>query len=221
MSKCVRCNIEIKDDTMICPLCRSVLEEGETGKKTYPNAGARARRLKLFSNIMLFAVLLGSAVCSYVNYVTYQGIAWSLIADAGLFYAYLIFRLAVVGNSGYRTKMLTLTFFTVLYVILIDDIVGYTGWSVNYVLPGAIILVDIAIIVLMIVNQRNWQSYLLFQLLLILCSIVPLILAWIGIITRPRCSILAFGLSVFLFLGTLIIGDRRARTELKRRFHVR
>ena len=26
---------------------------------------------------------------------------------------------------------------------------------------------------------------------------------------------------LFLFLGTLIIGDRRARVELKRRFHVR
>ena len=41
------------------------------------------------------------------------------------------------------------------------------------------------------------------------------------IVTHPGLSELAFGISVFLFLGTLIIGDRRARLELKRRFHVR
>lgn len=217
----MRCNVKIKDDTLICPLCRSVLEEGGKGTKSYPNAGIRTRRLKLFSNILLFTVLCASAVCGYVNYITYQNVAWSLIVDAGLFYAFLIFRLAIVGNSGYRMKMMTLTFLTVLYVILIDDIVGYRGWSVNYVLPGAIIMVDAAVIILMIVNNRNWQSYLLIQLFMILCSIVPLILAWLDIVTKPECSVLAFGLSVFLFLGTLIIGDRRARIELKRRFHVR
>lgn len=217
----MRCNVKIEDDTLICPLCRSVLEEGGKGTKSYPNARIHTRRLKLFSNILLFLVLLTSAVCGYVNYMTYQNVAWSLIVDAGLFYAFLIFRLAIVGDSGYRTKMMTLTFFAVLYVILIDDIVGYRGWSVNYVLPGAIILVDMAVIVLMIVNHRNWQSYLLFQLLMILCSIIPLILVWTDVITKPLCSVLSFGLSVFLFLGTLIIGDRRARIELKRRFHVR
>lgn len=221
MSKCIRCNVKIKDDTLICPLCRSVLEEGGKGTKSYPNARVRIRRLNLFSNIILFLALLVSAVCGYINYITYRGIVWSLIADAGIFYAFLIFRLAIVGNSGYRTKMTSMTVLAVLYVILIDVVIGYRGWSVNYVLPGAVILTDAAIVVLMIVNWRNWQSYLLFQLSLIVCSIIPLILAWVDIVTEPGCSVLAFGLSVFLFLGTLIIGDRRARTELRRRFHVR
>ena len=38
MSKCKNCNVEILDDSQICPLCHSVLEEGEEGHNTYPDA---------------------------------------------------------------------------------------------------------------------------------------------------------------------------------------
>ena len=34
MSKCKNCNVEILDDSQICPLCHSVLEEGEEGRNT-------------------------------------------------------------------------------------------------------------------------------------------------------------------------------------------
>ena len=56
---------------------------------------------------------------------------------------------------------------------------------------------------------------------MILCSVVPLVLYAVGIVTAPILALLAFAFSTALFLGTLIIGDRRARTELRRRFHVR
>lgn len=48
-----------------------------------------------------------------------------------------------------------------------------------------------------------------------------LILCQLEVITRPLISWIAFGVSAFLFLGSYIIGDRRAKIELKRRFHVR
>ena len=74
---------------------------------------------------------------------------------------------------------------------------------------------------LMCVNRRNWQSYIMWQIFMILCSFVPIILYLTGIIYVPYLALAALGTSVFLFLGTLIIGDRRARVELKRRFHIR
>ena len=71
------------------------------------------------------------------------------------------------------------------------------------------------------VNRRNWQSYIMWQIFMILCSFVPIVLYLTGIIYVPYLALAALGTSVFLFLGTLIIGDRRARVELKRRFHIR
>jgi hypothetical protein len=102
----------------------------------------------------------------------------------------------------------------------IDYLTGYKGWSINFIYPAAVILVDLSIMILMIVNRRNWQSYMMLQILTILMSLIPVILLAVGIVTFPYLALIAFGVSVFLFLGTLIMGDQRAKTELKRRFHI-
>ncbi len=80
---------------------------------------------------------------------------------------------------------------------------------------------DAAILAVMFLNRRNWQSYIMLELFMILLSLLPIILILTGIVTETFISALAFVVSVLLFLGTLIIGDRRAKSELKRRFHVR
>ena len=118
-------------------------------------------------------------------------------------------------------KTILLTLIAILMVIAIDFVVGYRGWSVNYALPAGILLIDAGILLLMIINRRNWQSYLMWQILMILCSAIPLILGHLGIETVRILSILPMAASVFLFLGTVIIGDRRARIELYRRFHIK
>ena len=123
--------------------------------------------------------------------------------------------------DGYIAKTIVLTLIAILILIAIDFVNGYRGWSVRYVFTAAIILVDVGIIICMIVNRRNWQSYMMWQIFMILCSIVPVILIFTGIVTAQLFALIAFAFSLFLFLGTLIIGDRRARVELKRRFHVR
>ena len=102
----------------------------------------------------------------------------------------------------------------------IDWIIGYRGWSVNFVVPSAILLIDLAIVILMIVNTRNWQSYILMQMLTVILSGIILVLWKIGVIQYPVVTIVAAVVSVVMFVGTLIFGDRRAKNELKRRFHM-
>ena len=72
----------------------------------------------------------------------------------------------------------------------------------------------------MIVNRKNWQSYMMMQLAMVLCSGGVFIAYWLHIMTTPVVAIVALYASILLFLGTVIIGGRRARMELKRRFHI-
>lgn len=221
MSRCRQCNVSIKDETHVCPLCHYVLEQGGETHNAYPNVRFRTRRLMLAGRIYLFVFLLVGVLTTAVNIHEFEGEWWCGIVIASMAYLYLILRFAVIDDAGYRAKIVVLTIGGILLVVLIDILTGYDGWSVNYVIPGSILLVDAGIIFLMLYNLRNWQSYLMFQIGMILCSLIPLLLWRIGVITEPLLSLIACGASVFLFLGSLIIGDRRARVELKRRFHVR
>lgn len=117
-------------------------------------------------------------------------------------------------------KTISLIILAVAMMLGIDYVTGYRGWSLDFVVPSAILVVDLVIFLLILINRRNWQSYMMTEILTILLSLIPVILRLMGMIHFKYLVWIAFGTSLFLFLGTLILGDQRARTELKRRFHV-
>ena len=221
MSRCRQCNVEVLDETERCPLCNSVLEQTFEVENMYPDVRIQIRRLTFLSRVYLFGILLLEVILFSINYFDRYKIGWSLIVGLILFYGYLVIRFAILGKTGYRSKIVVLAAIAVLMMIAIDFLVGYHGWSVNYVLPACVIVLDIGIMILMIVNRRNWQSYIMWQILMLLVCVAMLILYLVGIITNPYVMGGAGFVSLFLFLRTLIIGDRRARVELHRRFHIR
>jgi hypothetical protein len=145
---------------------------------------------------------------------------WSAIVGLILIYGNVVLRLAIIGKSGYMFKTISLVIIAIAILVEIDYLTGYRRWSLNYVMPAGILFMDVGILVLMIVNKRNWQSYMMTQLGTILLSLVPVILLAVGEVTFSYLTVIACAVSVFIFLGTLIIGDDRAKTELKRRFHI-
>ena len=110
---------------------------------------------------------------------------------------------------------------TQLLFVLIDwRVGGYTGWSLNYALPALILTADGAILILMAVNFMNWQSYLLYQIQLLILSLLPAILYARHLIIKPIPTLVAMGVSFVLLLGTMIFGNTKAKDELLRRFHI-
>lgn len=220
MSKCRQCNIEVLDETQRCPLCGSVLEPTVEVENMYPNIRLKSRKLVFISRLYLFCAiaveifLINLCMLSEVQSLVY------IISGLVLFFGYIVIRYAILGTSGYIAKTVVLTIIAVIMLVAIDFSVGYNGWSVNYAFPAGILLIDVGTLVLMAVNNKNWQSYLMLQSFMVLCSIVAIILNLVHIVTNPIVSIVALNVSVILLLGTIIIGGRRARVELKRRFHI-
>lgn len=223
MRRCKKCNVEILDETAVCPLCKSVLEETpEAGgmEVGYPDVKQTVRRLNFVVRLYSFLAIVTEAVLIIINYLTYHGLWWSAITGISILYFYITLKYSIQKNSGYRSVMWVQVIGAVFFMIAVDNIVGYRGWSVNYAMPGAILLLDVTIMVLMLVNMVNWQSYLVMQICTVVVSVAGLVLWYFEVITRPLPSIIAASVSACLLLATLIFGDRKAKAELKRRFHV-
>ena len=220
MSRCRNCNVEILDETISCPLCHSVLEQTEELENMYPDARHKKQKLMFVCRLYLFCALLCEVILIVICRTFDFRVRWDLLVGIGLFYIWLVLRFAITGKSGYRAKTIVLTIFGILSAIAIDFSIGYHGWAVDYVISSGILAVDISIIVLMICNHRNWQSYIMWQLFMILLSIIPIVLFINGIEKLFIMAILPIAVSAFLFMGTIIIGGQKASTELKRRFHI-
>ncbi len=220
MSRCRQCNVEILDETERCPLCNSALEHTFEVENMYPNVKVQTRKWVLLSRIYLLTAIWIEVVLFGINYVDKYQIGWSLVAGLILLYGYLVIQLAILGQGGHKLKIIILTALAIVVMVLADFLMGYHGWSVNYVLPSCVIIIDVVIVLLMVKNRRNWQSYIMWQILMLLVSIGMAVLYVFGIITSPYIMVISEIFTALLFTGTMIIGDRRARIELYRRFHI-
>ena len=201
MSKCKYCGIEIVDDAVKCPLCSGILDGSKAEGHTYPDVVSNVRKISFLYRLFCFICIVVASVSIALNVWLTPTLRWGGIVACTL--AYLLW-------LGY----------VIIKDIVIDTLLGFSGWSVSYVLPSGIILMDIALAILMLINRRNWQSYLILQVAMVLIGIVPLMLVRMGIVTHPLVSDIAFFVTLFMFLGSMILGGRTAVNEMKRRFHI-
>lgn len=223
MNRCTKCGVDILDDTDVCPLCCCVVEANSREKTggRYPDIRLKTRKLEMIGRIVLFISIVTGILSIWFNYRFQSNIWWSAIVVGGLAYLQLILFFIIENEyAGYRSKGIIGIACGLAYAVLIDYVCGFAHWSVDYAAPATLLALDMTIIVLMFVNIRSWQSYIVFQIFMIFCSGTCVALSFMNVIKKPVMSYTAFGLSCILFLASVIIGGRRAGNELKRRFHV-
>lgn len=221
MSRCNQCGVNITDGSDVCPLCHCVLETDDESVFKYPDIGAKNQVLKLLIRIYLFLAIIIEFGLIVYNYVNYHGVAWSAIPGCAFAYGYLTLAYTInYSRAGYRAKIVVGVFGAIGLLLVIDHVLGNYGWATDYVFPALLIATDVAVLLLLLFNHRNWYSYLTFQIWMIVFSALPLLLArWIGV-TNPVVFYVALFVSASCFLGTWIIGGPGATAELKRRFHI-
>ena len=221
MSRCKRCKVDILDNTDKCPLCNNVLEwDGIEKENLYPNARVASKKYQMLENVFLFGSIVLGVVLFAIDYATDPEFMWSFTVFLVIIYANVILRLTILGKSSYMAKIIWTIIIGMAFLIEADWLTGNHGWGLNFVMPTAVLLWDIALIILMLfVNRRNWQSYIIDQLTALMACGVILVLMLLDVITFPYYAMGVQVFTVLLFVGTIIIGDRKAREELKRRFH--
>ncbi len=224
MKKCNKCNVYIREDANVCPLCKHGLEDiedlVEENVIEYPNVVFSTKKFNILVRVFMLISIVLTGVLFLINKVTYSGTWWAVIVLGAIVYFWLILKYSILNNINFAMKILVPIMAAMLLVVMIDGVFGFSGWSVNYAVPSIAILGSTLIVILMVVNFMNWQSYILFQLAFVVFGVIFLILNYIGIITRPLMTYIAFGVAATIFLITIIFGDRKAKTELKRRFHI-
>lgn len=223
MKWCNQCRLEIADSEPVCPLCKTVPEsDGKTEIKPplYPKIEFDVRKFHMLIRLFIFGSVVVSCILLFVNLMIYRGLFWSGIVIAAILYANMTLVYSVERNMNPAAKIMVQTLAAQLLVVWIDYLIGYEGWSVNYAVPGILLVAECSMLVLQIVNFMNWQSYILFQIEYVVLSMIPVGLSFCHIITKPAMTFLALGCSVVIFVGTMVFGDKKAKDELIRRFHI-
>lgn len=191
----------------------------EADKGMYPAVSYDVSKWKKLVNLF-YVVLFALAAClGVVNYATYSGTLWSVIAIAGILYTAITVKYSIMRHANLGSKILIQTIGAQILLVIADLMTGFTGWSVDYAIPSTILFADLAIVFLIIVNRLHWQSYFMYQIAITIFSFIPMLLWVLGVIDRPLMTIITVIISVLVLTVTVLLGDRRVKNELIRRFH--
>ena len=111
-----------------CNVCRHALSGPDGGLRSYPDAVGSIRRARLFENMVLFLSVIAGIVALYLNYKLSHTNWWSLIVVLSLFYVNVVIRYAILGRSGYQSKVYGLLVIALLVLEGIDYLTGFEGW---------------------------------------------------------------------------------------------
>lgn len=218
MKNCKSCNVKVSSNDNVCPLCKTVLT-GTGTEQTYPKITENKNSYNLIIRIYLFLSVVGIVVTAVVNFLTYNGFMWSIISTAALLYFWSIISHAIKHNVHIAYKIFIQTLCISILTVVIDVVIGYTGWSVNYVVPGLTATANVTVLILVIINRMDWKNYILYQIAIIALGFIPIILLFCNLIHAVWYTVISVGISFAILCGTIIFSDKDVKSELKRRLH--
>ena len=228
MRTCHYCGVEILDPVNICPLCHCITTDEEPeGRRTalpepgYPYADSRRKRGQITLRIYIAAAVAAVFILGVIN-AALGGGHWNRIILIAIFcvYGYAVLRTTLLHPMAYRIKTMLLALLAFLVLAFIDISWGFYGWSFNYIYPALLVILELVAVLYILINRSNFQSYIPLQIVLILLACVPFILYRLHIFVTLRVDAVVLLFVVLVFVMTVFLGGRRARTELMRRFHL-
>lgn len=222
--RCESCGVNVLDPAGKCPLCRRALApiDADSMRKiepTYPLTKRKTYRGRNALWIYAVAAIAAFVIILHVNYLMQNDLWWTFLIGLFMIYGYITLFFSLKKQIGHQPKMMMQSLLAVLLVLFIDYSTGFRGWSLNYVYPGLLAFLDLLILMLMLINKRNWQSYIIMQLWVVILAVAPFVLYVFGLVDHLRVPWIIFVCVILVFVATLLIGGSRARSEMARRFH--
>lgn len=105
--------------------------------------------------------------------------------------------------------------------ILWDEIFGWLGWSVNYVLPLMCLLAQVSMLIISKVQSHSAREYMIYYVMASIYGMVlPLILMLVKIITVRPPSVLCVGLSFLFLIALALFKGKEFKEEMHKKLHV-
>lgn len=221
MKYCPQCRVSIENDTESCPLCFSqlVITDSEF-EREYPAVSAISGRRRIILRLILFISVIAAGVSIAVNRLHDFSVFWSLGVVAGLAYAWISLISALKSSKNIGLNLIIQIMALSLLSAAIDYLCGWKGWSVNYVAPFLMTAGTVVITIITIVRPMQLRNYIIYLIDIAVLGLISLILIWTGTATVKWALIACALYSNITLLGMFLFADRRARHEVKKRFHL-
>ena len=173
--------------------------------------------------IIRFGLLLSilvALILILINRYFKPNVPWSAIANGGIIYVWVVLYYSIKKNINIAGHVLLQTLALSTLTVFIDYQLGFRSWSLDIIIPVLIIIANVTMFVLTIVSHKNYIKYAMYQLVISLFSILPIILYIENMSHNKVMCIIASGISVVNLALSLILCTKDVKETIIRKFHM-
>lgn len=185
----------------------------------YPKKLSSKKR-NLIIKIILAVSLFIAILLTIINKLTTPQIHWAAVANAGILYAWITIRYSINKRTNIAGHVMIQAIAISLLMLFIDYKLGFEKWSLNISIPIIIIIANITMLILTIVSHKKFIRYAIYQLIIVLFSMIPVILIGEKIVENIVLSIIASSISVVNLILTLSLSAKDVKDAIIRKFHM-
>lgn len=218
--KCENCKVEINSLGKNCPLCGKHLPENSDEKDTfYPyvdelTTGVYNRNIKA----LVFLTIFFSLSLFAVNMLTSYEYLWSMIPISAMWLLWMVIGIPIIKRKVTPLMIALDNVVVSIFLNIIDVTLDQQGWAMSYAVPFVLCGSALIITIIIMVTRINWKEFYLFQMVIVAICFVPIIFRiFFSFIFWP--SVVSAGYGLVTILGMLILGNKRFKHEMKKRFH--
>jgi hypothetical protein len=220
MKYCNNCNVNVTGKRKICPLCQGHLTGDKYQDEIFPRIPFAYIEHSRFFKMMLLISIIAAAVTVAVNILLPQRGAWSLFVLGGLGSVWVSI-ITAINKLKNIPKNIVYQVMTISVIVLIWDVLmGWRGWSINYVIPFVCVFAMISMATISKVRKLHIEDYILYIIIDGLFGIIPVIFIIFGFLDVLYPSLICIVTSVIFLSAIIIFEDKRLIAEIRRRMHV-
>lgn len=218
---CNKCKITIRGQKERCPLCQGELTPtNDSGITCFPAVKKPRATVGLFIRLMTLGAVSICVICGAINYLIPQSGHWDFFVYAGVGCAWLYGIFAIMNRYRLVKNIFMQLFIATFFALAWDTSVGWTGWSVDYVIPLCCLAGMISVFVLSLVLKDLDAEYMVYLIIWIAYSILPGVLLITDTVHVRIPSVVCVAVGIIQLSIIVIFRWKIFIEEMKRKFHI-
>ena len=185
----------------------------------YPQKISSRKSEIIIKSLLLFFVVV-ALLLFIINRIFSPDIPWSPIVNAGIIYIWITVIYSIKRNTNIAAHVLLQTITISFLIFYIDNKLNFSGWSVYIGIPIILIIANVTMLILAIVTYKRYFKYVIYQLIIVIISFIPIILALNEIIELKLLQIIATGISCLNLCVSLMLNHKAFYKSLESNFHI-
>ncbi len=180
----------------------------------------KAKKSNIIVKILLASSIIIALILIFINKVTTPKFAWAAIVNAGMLYTWITVIYAIRKNTNIAGHILLQAIAISSFAVYIDYKLGFSGWSLNIAIPIIIIIANSTMLVVTIISHKKYIKYAIYQLIISLFSMLPVIFITENMLQDKTLSVIASGISILNFVICLSLCTKDFKEAIIRKFHI-